>query len=156
MAGINGLTLGFRATANKRIAKFTALIKATGTQSTEYVDIPGAGNAAGFIGVTVEHFVEPNYFVAQSTAANLVTGTTPATYDLTGKAVTLQVDGVARFIATAAVINAGDWVNIGDAYGRVKTATESAGSKECIGQALNTTGGTVDEIVRVAIRPGLR
>lgn len=155
MAGINGLTTTFRAAANKRIAKFSVLVKDTTdtTQNQQYAGLPGAANAAGFMGVTIEHFVEPNYFVPQGTDPTTVTGTTPTLYTLTGRGVTAQNQGVARFYSASA-INQGDAVNVADVYGRVKTATETAGTKQIIGYAQNTTAAAND-VVEVLIAPHL-
>ena len=131
MAGaINGLALGFRADANVRISKYTALVQSTAnpsTQARQFAAVPAAANAAGVLGVTVEHFVEPNYFVPQGTDPSTVTGTTPALYNLQNRALTLQVNGVARCVA-AGPINQGQVVNIADKYGRVKAVNESSGT----------------------------
>ncbi|HUI42085.1 MAG TPA: hypothetical protein VL523_08960 [Terriglobia bacterium] len=130
MAGINGLALGFRADGNVRISKFTALVQSSAnpsTQSQQFAAVPAAANAAGVLGVTVEHFVEPNYFVPQSTDPTTVTGTAPLLYNLSNRGLTLQVNGVARCLA-AGPINQGQVVNIADHYGRVKAVNESAGT----------------------------
>lgn len=156
MAGINGCTVAFRAQANKRIAKFSALVKDTAdtTQNQQYAGLPGAANAPGFMGVTTEHFVEPNYFVPQGTDPSTVTGTTPVLYNLVGRAITVQDMGIARFYSASA-INQGDAVNIADVYGRVKTATEAAGTVNRIGYAQNTTSA-VNDVVEVLISIGLQ
>ena len=62
MAGIEGVSFGFRPDANVRIHKFTAMVKSsvqTTTQTEEYAAVPSASNASGFIGFTTEHFIEP-------------------------------------------------------------------------------------------------
>src|SRR5579872_6448606 len=123
MAGaMNGLSLGFRADTNVRVNKFTVMVQSaanTSTQSQQFAGVPAAANAAGVLGVTVEHFVEPNYFVPQGTNPTTVTGTTPTLYSLQNRGLTLQVNGIARCLA-AGPINQGQLVNIADSYGRVK------------------------------------
>src|SRR5579883_2947266 len=119
MAGVNGLTVGFRSGANQRIAKFSVLVKDTTetSQNQQYATLPGAANAPGVLGVLTEHFVEPNYFVPQSTDPTTVTGTTPTLYNLKGRGLTLQVNGIAKVYAAGAV-NQGDVLVIADQYGR--------------------------------------
>ncbi len=157
MAGINGLTISFRAQANARIAKFTALVADTAdtTQNQQFAGLPAAANAPKFIGVTLDHFVEPNYFVPQGTDPSTVTGTTPVLYNLTGRGLTTQINGIARFYAGVAGINQEDVLNIADVYGRVKTATEAAGTINRIGYAQNKTAN-INDVVEVRIDPGLQ
>ena len=155
MAGINGLTIAFRAQQNQRINKFTALVKDTAdtTQNQQYAGLPAAANAAGVLGVSVEHFAEPNYFVPQATDPTTVTGTTPVLYNLKGRGITLQVNGIARCIAAGAV-NQGDPLVIADVYGRVNSTANlsiAAGAKIYpVGIAQNTTQNTND-IVEVLL-----
>lgn len=121
MAGINGLTLGFRSDANVRIYKFSVLVKSSAnlsTQKTQYAAVPAAENASGVLGVLTEHFVEPNFFVAQGTSPTAVTGTTPTLYNLTNRGMTLQVNGIARCIAAGSIAQ-GDLLIVADSYGRV-------------------------------------
>jgi hypothetical protein len=130
MAGINGLCVGFRSDANVRINKFVAMVKSTANVSSrtgKYAAVPGAANAAGFMGVLIEHFVEPNYFVPEGTVSTTVTGTTPTLYNMLGKGMTLQVNGKARFICASAV-NQGDELIIADTYGRVMTNNIATGT----------------------------
>lgn len=159
MAGINGLALGFRSDANVRINKFSVLVKSTTNTSDQrhrYAALPGAANAAGVLGVLVDHFVEPNYFVPEGTSPTAVTGTTPTLYNMQGRAMTLQVNGVARCIAAGAV-NQGDLLVIADTYGRVTNtsgASISAGSKAyAVGIAQNSTAAAND-IVEVLLNFG--
>lgn len=152
MAGINGLTVSFRSQSNVRIYKFTALVKDTTdtTQNQQFAGLPAAANAPGILGVLTDHFVEPNYFVPQGTNPTTVTGTTPVLYNLTGRGMTLQVNGVARCIAAGA-INQGDLVNVADNFGRVKTVNEATGTKVFpIGIAQNSTQNAND-IVEVLL-----
>jgi hypothetical protein len=157
MAGINGLTLGFRSGANVRVNKFAAMIKSTTggsiTSQTQMFAIVGsATNAPGFLGVLVDHFVEPNFFVAQGTVSTTVTGTTPVLYNLTGKGMTLQVNGVARGICASAVTQ-GDLLIIADASGRLQTNSIAVGTQaNIVGIAQNTTGAAED-IVQFLIQP---
>src|SRR5438445_7516098 len=143
MAGFAGLTLGFRADANKRVSKFTVMVKSTGTASTQqaqYAKIPAAANAAGILGVTVDHFIEPGglYFVPQGTDPSTVTGTTPTSYSLAGRIITLQVNGVARCYCAAAVAQ-GDVLVVADTSGRVFNLASAA-----------ITGGTIYYAVGIA------
>jgi len=158
MAGINGLTVAFRSGVNERIAKFLALVKDTSltTQNQQYVTLPGAANAPGVMGVTIEHFVEPNYFVPQGTAPESFTGTTPTLYNLEGRGLTLQVNGIARCYAAGAV-NQGDMLVVADTYGRVNNAGNlsiSAGTKiYTVGIAQNSTQ-EADDVVEVLLTFG--
>jgi len=155
MAGINGLALGFRADANVRINKFVAMVKSTVNPSTQnqiYAKVPTGSNAAGFLGVLVDHFVEPNYFVPEGTVSTTVTGTTPTLYNLQGKGMTLQVNGVARGICAGAV-NQGDLLIIADSSGRLMTNNVAVGTQaNIVGIAQNTTGAAED-IVQFLIQP---
>jgi hypothetical protein len=154
MAGpTNGLTLGFRSDANVRINKFTALVQSTAnpsTQSQQFAAVPAGANAPGVLGVTIEHFVEPNYFVPQGTNPTTVTGTTPTLYNLEGRGLTLQLNGVARCIA-AGPINQGQLVNIADNYGRVKAVNEAAGTTVYpVGLAMHNFSN-VNDVVQVEL-----
>ena len=155
MAGIKGLALGFRADANVRINKFVAMVKSTVNPSTQnqiYAKVPTGSNAAGFLGVLVDHFVEPNYFVPEGTVSTTVTGTTPTLYNLQGKGMTLQVNGVARGICASAV-NQGDLLIIADSSGRLMTNNVAVGTQaNIVGIAQNTTGAAED-IVQFLIQP---
>jgi len=150
MAGAtNGLTLGFRADANARISKFTAVVQSTAnpsTQSQQFAALPAAANAAGVLGVTIEHFVEPNYFVPQGTDPTTVTGSTPVLYNLANRGLTLQVNGIARCLA-AGPINQGQLVNIADHFGRVKAVNESTGTTVYpVGMALHNVTNANDVV----------
>ncbi len=155
MAGINGLTVGFRSGVNERIAKFSVLVKDTTdtTQNQQYATLPGASNAPGVLGVTIEHFVEPNYFVPQGTPPETVTGTAPVLYNLKGRGLTLQVNGIAKVYAAGAV-NEGDILVVADEYGRVNNTANlsiSAGTKiYAVGIAQNTTA-EADDVVEVLL-----
>ena len=155
MAGINGLALGFRADANVRINKFVAMVKSTVNPSTQnqiYAKVPTGSNAAGFLGVMVDHFVEPNYFVPEGTVSTTVTGTTPTLYNLAGKGMTLQVNGHGRFICASAVAQ-GDELIIADSSGRLMTNNVAVGTQaNIVGIAQNTTGAAED-IVQFLIQP---
>ncbi len=175
MAGINGLTVAFRSGQNMRISKFLVLVKdvADTTQNQQYAKLPGVvaassfaspdntepgttPNAAGVLGVTIEHFVEPNYFVPQSTPPESFTGTTPTLYNVLGRGLTLQVNGIARVYAAGAV-NQGDLLVIADQYGRVSNTTNlsiSAGTKIYpVGIAQNATAA-LDDVVEVLLNFG--
>jgi hypothetical protein len=158
MAGINGLTVAFRSGVNERIAKFLVLVKDTTdtTQNQQYAIPPSGANAAGVLGVTIEHFVEPNYFVPQGTAPESFTGSTPVLYNLKGRGLTLQVNGIAKVYAAGAV-NQGDLLVVADSYGRVTNtagASISSGSKAyAVGIAQNTTAAA-DDVVEVLLNFG--
>jgi hypothetical protein len=156
MAGLLGLVLAFKADANKRIAKFTVLVKSsanTSGQTARFAAIPGGSNAAGIVGVTIEHFLEPNYFVKEGTDPTTVTGTTPVLYNLQGRPVQVQMNGYAKCIAAGAV-NQGDELLVADAYGRVNNITNlgiSAGTLVyVVGIAQNATANAND-IVEVLL-----
>jgi hypothetical protein len=155
MAGINGLTEGFRSDANVRINKFAALVKSTvnsSTRTAKYAAVPAETNAAGFLGVLVDHFVEPNYFVPQGTVSTTVTGTTPTLYSLQGKGMTLQVNGKARFICASAV-NQGDELIIADAYGRVQTNNVATGGVAYVVGIAEHSTAAAEDIVEALVQP---
>ncbi|MGH9406345.1 MAG: hypothetical protein ACRD3D_10990 [Terriglobia bacterium] len=151
MAGINGLALAFRAQQNQRIYKFSVLVKDTAdtTQNQQYAGLPATANAPGVMGVLTEHFVEPNYFVPQGTNPATVTGTTPVLYNLAGRGLPLQVNGVARCIAAGAV-SQGDVLVVADNYGRVNNTGNlslAAGTKIFpVGVAQNSTQNANDTV----------
>jgi hypothetical protein len=155
MAGINGLTVAFRSGVNQRIAKFSVLVKDTSdtTQNQQYALIPGGANAPGVLGVTIEHFVEPNYFVPQGTAPESFTGSAPVLYNLRGRGLTLQVNGLARCYA-AGPVSQGDLLVVADNFGRVNNTANlsiAAGTKVYpVGIAQNTTQAS-DDVVEVLL-----
>lgn len=153
MAGINGLTLGFRIGANVRIPKFLALVKDTTdtTQNQIYAQLPAAANAAGILGVTVDHVFEPNYFFPLGTDPSTVASTTPTLYNLKGHGMTLQVNGVARLYAGVVPINQGDEVNIADAFGRVKTVNEAVGTQVYVVGIAQSNAANVNDIIQVLL-----
>lgn len=153
MAGLLGLVLAFKADASKRIHKFTVLAKSatqTSGQKDRYAAIPAAANAPGILGVAIEHFVEPNYFVKEGTDPTTITGTTPVLYNLTGRPIPLQVNGYAKLIAAGA-ISQGDGLNVADAYGRVKTVNESSGTKVYVVGIAQNNVSNANDIVEVLL-----
>ncbi len=155
MAGIQGLVEGFRSDANVRINKFAALVKSTANTSTrtaKYAAVPTAANVAGFLGVLVDHFVEPNYFVPQGTVSTTVTGTTPTLYNLQGKAMSLQLNGKARFICASAV-NQGDELIIADAFGRVQTNNIAVGTVANVVAIAEHSTSAAEDIVEALVQP---
>ncbi len=152
MAGINGLTLGFRLGANVRVTKFSVLVKdvADTAQNQIYAGVPAAANAAGILGVTIDHVLEPNFFVPPGTDPSTVTGTTPTLYNLKGRGLTLQVNGVARLYA-AGVIAQGDELNVADAFGRVKTVNEAVGTAVFVVGIAQAPAAAVNDIVPVLL-----
>jgi glutamate synthase domain-containing protein 3 len=155
MAGINGLTEGFRADANVRINKFAAMVKSvanTSNRTAKYAAVPTASNAAGFLGVLVDHFVEPNYFVPEGTVSTTVTGTVPTLYNMMGKGMTLQVNGKARFICASAV-NQGDELIIADAYGRVMTNNITTGNVAYVVGIAEHATVNAEDIVEALVQP---
>src|SRR5271167_3958765 len=155
MAGLNGFAEGFRSDANVRINKFVAMVKSvtnSSTRTAKYAAVPTGPNAAGFLGVLVDHFVEPNYFVPEGTVSTTVTGTTPTLYNLQGKGMTLQVNGKARFICASAV-NQGDELIIADGYGRVQTNNVSAGNVAYVVGIAEHGTSTAEDIVEALVQP---
>jgi hypothetical protein len=130
MAGLNGLTLGFRSDANVRVYKGTVMTKSVANVSSQtaiYASVPTAANQVP-LGVSIDHFKEPNFFIPQPTGTagsgtnfpENITGTTPQTYNLMGREIPLQVNGLARCIAGVTNIPQGAILIIADVYGRVK------------------------------------
>ena len=153
MAGINGLTLGFRLGANVRLTKFSVLVKdvADTAQNQIYAGVPAAANAAGILGVTIDHVLEPNFFVAPGTDPSTVTGTTPTLYNLKGRGLTLQVNGVARLYAGVVPIAQGDELNVADAFGRVKTVNEAVGTAVFVVGIAQAPAANVNDIIPVLL-----
>lgn len=132
MSGIDGRTRTYRLSSSVRVAKFTALI-ADATDTTNitgalFMKVPSGSNQGPVQGVTIEHWVEPNYFVQEDTDPSTITGTTPAAPYATmlgGTGIqngpTVQYTGQARCYAASANITAGSIVVIADTYGRVDT-----------------------------------
>ena len=131
MAGLNGLVKAFKSDANVRAYKYTAYVKSLtnpSTQSDYYAALPTAANAAGPIGLLVDHFHEDNYFIPQPVGTpgsgtnypENVTGSTPVSpWNLAGYPLNLLVSGEGYGIAGVAGINQGDPLIIADAYGRL-------------------------------------
>ncbi len=156
MAGTNGLVIAFKADASKRIAKFTTLVKSSlnpSDQRNRYAAVPAGVNAAGVLGVTIEHFLEPNFFVKEGTDPSTVTGTVPVLYSLTGRPIPLQVNGYTKLYAAGAV-NQGDELVIADAFGRVTNIAGAgllAGATAfVVGKAQNNTAA-VNDVVEVLL-----
>lgn len=164
MAGLNGLTMGFRSDANVRIYKGTVLVKSTANASNQYgiyAKVPTGANAAGVLGVTIDHFHEPNFFIRQpvGTAGSgtffpeNITGTLPgSTYNLLGREIPMQLNGVARCISGTTTINQGDILIIADAFGRVKPLAGLASGTyfNAVGYAQYGTT-TLDDVVQVLL-----
>ena len=153
MAGLNGIVDSVRSAANVRIYKYTALIKSasTTTQNKIFGALPTAKNSGAFLGVTIEHFFEPNFFVPQGTDPTTVTGTTPVIYNLQGKVVGIQITGEARFILSAdGAVSQGDSLAVADAFGRVNNLTNLALSGTgifVVGIAMNSASVTNDILI---------
>ncbi|MGC2234250.1 MAG: hypothetical protein WBA09_22305 [Candidatus Acidiferrum sp.] len=138
MAGLDGLTRTYRLSSSVRVAKFTALIAdATDTTSTTgavFAKIPTGSNSGRVVGVTLNHWVEPNQFYQEDTDPSTITGTTPASPYATllggtsnDIGPTVQHTGQVRcYAASGAVITAGQIVVIADVYGRVDSASHLA------------------------------
>ena len=117
---MNKFTRTVQMYANKRIFKYTAIVAtasaiAKGSQRAVYGDLPAVANAGGFLGFTIDHFIEPGgiYFVAQGTAPTAVTGQTPSTYSLADKNVTIAYEGE-TFAIAAGVVAEGDLLAIAE------------------------------------------
>src|SRR2546428_392473 len=75
------------------------------------------------------------------------TGAAPTLYNLKGRGLTLQVNGVARCIAAAAIAQGDDLV-IADAYGRVETNAVAGGSvAHIVGRALSKASAANDVVM---------
>ncbi len=147
--------LAFKLDANVRVVRGTAMVKSvtnSSNQSDQFAALPAGANGV-FIGAAAEDFFEPNFFYAAGTDPTTVTGTTPGgNYTLTKKPISVIRKGVFPLIASG-VINQGDFVNIADAFGRVKTVNEAVGTVvTVVGQALHATAAAND-LVYVDIQP---
>lgn len=110
------------------VLAFCALVAGT---AENQVKRPAAANASKFIGV------------ADHDAAN-------------GEDVSVIDKGIVYMRASAAVIAVGDYVNVADTTGRVKTAGEAANTANVLGIARSATTGTIDQYVKVLLQPQLR
>jgi len=146
---MNARTRTVQATQNIRIHKYSAIVAsaaaiAKGSQKAVYGDVPAGVNGAGFLGFSLDHFIEPGglYHVAQGTAPTAVTGTTPTSYSLADKNLTVAYEGECFAIA-AGVVAEGDLLAIADVYGRV----------DSLGNLSLTTPGTIANVVAKALTP---
>ncbi len=154
MQGILG-PIGARLDANTRVVRGTAFTKPatnTSTQADLYVGLPAGANVA-FEGAAAEDFLEPGFKFDSGVDPSTVTGTAPTSpYNFAGKRISIVKRGIFPMIA-AGVIAQGDEVNIADAFGRVKTVNEIAGTAvHVVGKATRPTGAAND-IVYVDIAP---
>jgi hypothetical protein len=138
MAGLDGLTRTYRLSTSVRVAKFSALISdstdTTTTVGAIFAKVPTGSNSGPCVGVTLNHWVEPNQFYQEDTDPSTITGTTPAspyasmlggTSNDIGP--TVQYTGQARcYAASGATITAGQIVVIADVYGRIDSASHLA------------------------------
>ena len=85
-------------------------------------------------------------------APTRTTGSTPPTYSLAGRPVSVCVAGRARAVAASA-INEGDEVNVADSSGRVKTVSESAGTLVYVLGRAQTKASNANDIVIVEVAP---
>ena len=152
MSGVDGLVRTYRLSSSVRWAKFCALIidptNTTTVTGALFVKPPTSSNQGPVQGVTVEHYVEPNYFVAEDTDPSTISGTTPNSpyASMLGGTAPLQIGpslqytGQARCYVTASgSITPGKLVLIADAYGRVDSASH-----------LGISGGTLIYPVGIA------
>ena len=172
MAGLNGLVKSFKSDANIRAFKYTVFVKSgalTSTQRDYFASLPAGVNAAGILGVLVEHFHEDNYFIRQPVGTagagtyypENITGTTPGSgWDLTYKPLSLLIDGEGYAIAGVAAVPQGDPLIIADAYGRVyglsnwiaATSPKPGDTYYALGYAQHGTSN-LDDYILCTVRP---
>lgn len=152
-------TCAVRADANVRICAHSAMIKSSVNTSTfqdEYAALPTGSNQGPVIGVTAEHFFEPNFFgFKQGTDPTTITGTTPtAPYNMQTKPVAVYGQGDYAYVYAAGAVNQGDVLVVADVYGRVNSVTNLsiANGTEIfpVGVAQGQTTG-VNQLVKVAL-----
>ena len=157
MQGVLGPIVA-RLDANTRVVRGTAFTKPvtnTSTQADLYVGLPGGANVA-FEGSAAEDFLEPGFKFDSGVDPTTVTGTTPASpYNFAGKRISVVKRGVFPMIASGAIAQ-GDEVNIADAYGRVKTVNEIAGTAVHVVGKATRPAGAANDLVYVDIAPYIK
>jgi len=141
----------YRNDANQRILKYTALVAGL-VNGAGYATVPGAANAPRVLGVAQEDIVENGVNAWVGGVAQITSGQAPVAGAPTqlGKNVRVAKAGIARVIAAGAIA-VGDWVNVADNQGRVKTVSEAAGTLvNVLGQA-ETAAANAGDIIHVAL-----
>ena len=126
------LDKAFTLNANVEVGKYTVLKLDTATTYTDGVLVPSGSNDGPIAGVAQESIL-PNGFNDYSGGQYQITSGTawPANAipsSATGRKISARVMGLTRVVTTAAAINKGDRLNIGDSQGRVKTINEGGGT----------------------------
>ncbi len=124
----------------------------TSTQADVFTAVPTAANGK-VLGAAAEDLFEPGFKFDSTVDPTTVIGTAPTSpYNLQGKRIGLVRKGRFPCIASGA-ISLGDVVNIADAFGRVKTVNEAAGTViNAVGIAL-TPASAANDIVEVDVAP---
>jgi len=150
--------VGFQSTDNKRYLMGTVLILDTSGSSFNQalVKLASGANGGPIAGVTVENFVEPNYYsYATGDDPTAINGSTPTGYDISkSKPVALAIEaGSVVLCLCAGTVAAGDLLLIGDAYGRVDNLANLSIAKDTV---INPVGvaqspGVVNAFVEVRL-----
>ena len=125
------LKLTGRLNSNVEVGKFTALVFSVGTYTEDGVDVPAGSNAAGVAGIADESILPEGFSDYSGGVYQITSGTAwpsganPSTS--VGRGIAYLRRGKGRAIAASAIA-VGDHVNIADAYGRLKTIDETAGT----------------------------
>ena len=143
---------------NVEVGKFTVLVQST-VNYNDGCSVPAGANAAGILGVAQESILPSGVADYSGGTYTLVSGTAwPANSIPTqgqGLKIGLVRHGISRVVASGAV-NRGDWVNIADNQGRIKTVSEAAGTLvHVLGQA-EDAATTAGDVIRVFVQPHSR
>ena len=155
MSSEQTLKKSYRLDANVELGKFTVVIQA----STNFADgcaVPGAANAAGILGVAQNSIIPSGTADYSGGQYNIVSGTAwPANaIPAQGQGEEVQVIrlGISRCVAASA-ISRGDEVNVADNQGRIKTASETAGTLVHILGVAEDAASVAGDVIRVLVNP---
>ncbi len=141
----------YRNNANTRIAKYSVLV--VGSLGAGYAGAPGVANAGAIVGVAMEDICENDVNAWAGGVQQFKTGDAPAagSRSLQGRNITVAKSGIVR-VNAAGAINVGDWVNIADVYGRVKTVNEAASTLVNILGMAETAAAAAGDVIQVSLQ----
>jgi len=152
MAGMTAhLVKAYRNDANVRVLKSTVLVVGV-ANGAGYAAAPGAANAGKIVGVSLEDVCENDINPWVGGVAQIQTGQAPAAgaRTLLGRNISVAKDGIVPVIAASAIA-AGDWVNINDAQGRIKTVNEAGGTLVNVLGMAETAAAAAGDVIRVSV-----
>lgn len=146
------LDKSYRNDANVRILKYTALVIGA-TNGAGYAGVPTAANAGKLVGIAKEDIFEPGVAPWSGGQAQITSGQAPSAGapSLQGRSIQVAKEGIVRCIAAGAIA-AGDWVNVADNQGRVKTVNEVAGTLVNVIGLAETAATQAGDIIQVSLQ----